>query len=222
MTAIAITMNAGNIIAIAIIVLTVTISVAISLGLDRLARWKLAKRFRSLERLLDAGTATTWPGPEISGRFHGRQVSGLRRTELIAFTGRGGVNGKTIFQLSCSTPLQFTAFTLPQWPVMAELLQLGSPRVYTGDPGVDWKYGFAAPDSERFRSWIAQPEKRKAMVSLMSMMPPCRRQRFRVKAGGMLELNMPEYLFFKMNPEKVRLLFEELDRFASTLEQARG
>jgi hypothetical protein len=33
---------------------------------------------------------------------------------------------------------------------------------------------------------------------------------------------MPEYLFFKMQPEKVRLLLEELDRFAGTLEQATG
>ena len=215
-------MNTGNIIAIAVVVCTVTISVTISFGLDRLARWKLARRFRSLEPLLDAGTATIWPGPEISGRFHGRQVSGLRRTELIGFTARGGMNGKTIFQLACSTPLQFTAFTLPQWPVMAELLRLGSPRVYTGDRGVDWNYGFAAPDPDRFRSWLTRPENKKAMVSLMSIMPPSKRQRFRVQVGGKLELNMPEYLFFKMNPEKVKLLFEELDSFAGKLEQATG
>jgi len=215
-------MNTSHFIAIGIVVGVVAISVAISLGVDALARWKLTKRFRALERLLDAGTAKTWRGPGISGRFRGRQISGSRHAELRGITMRGGVNSKTVFEFSCGTPLQFTAFTLPQWPTMAETLHLGSPRVHTGDPGIDGKYGFASPDPDRFRLWVMKPENSQAMASLMSMMPSSRRQRFRVRVEGKLELNMPEYLFLKMNPDRVRVLFEELDSFAGKLEQARG
>jgi hypothetical protein len=215
-------MDNGTIIAIAVIASTVTISVLISFGLDRLARSKVSARFHAIEGFLDAGTAQTSPGPEIKGSFHGRQFYGFRRLESKGFTARGGMNGKTIFQLSCSTPLQFTAFTFPLLPVMAELQHLGSPRVPTGDPVADRTYGFAAPDPGRFQAWATQPENKKAVLSLMSMLPPSRRRRFRVRIEGQLELNMPEYLFFKMQPEKVRLLLEELDRFAGTLEQATG
>ena len=41
-----------------------------------------------------------------------------------------------------------------------------------------------------------------------------------LKEDRKLEMNMPEYLDFRMKPEKVKRLFEELDRFARKLEQA--
>jgi hypothetical protein len=53
-------------------------------------------------------------------------------------------------------------------------------------------------------------------------MPPSRRQRFRLRAAGKLQLNMPEYLFFKMSPERIRHLLEGLDSVAGKLEQAQG
>ena len=52
-----------------------------------------------------------------------------------------------------------------------------------------------------------------------SSMPPSRRQRFRLRVEGRLQLNMPEYLFFKMSPERIRQLLEGLDSLACKLEQ---
>lgn len=54
-------MDTGTIISIACIAGVVTISVLISLGLDRFARWRLTRRFRAPERLLDSSRAMIWP-----------------------------------------------------------------------------------------------------------------------------------------------------------------
>ena len=214
-------MDTGTIIAIAVIGSIVAISVLITFGLERRARWRLTRHFHELARVLDAGTANLWPGPEMNGSFHGRQLHAYRRTETVGFTARGGTNGKTIFQFACSTPLELTMFTFPQWPLLAELLRLASPRVVTGDPNLDRNYGFATSDLERFGPWVSQPENAKAALSLMSLLPPSRRQRFRVRVAGRLELNMPEYLYFKMQPEEVKLVLEALANFAGKLEQAK-
>jgi hypothetical protein len=50
----------------------------------------------------------------------------------------------------------------------------------------------------------------------------CRRQRFRLRVEGRLQLNMPEYLFFKMPPDRIRHLLEGLDSVAGRLEQVGG
>jgi hypothetical protein len=72
----------------------------------------------------------------------------------------------------------------------------------------------STPDAERFLPFGD------TILSLMSMLRPSRRKRVRVRVEGKLEMNMPKYLDFRMKPEKVKRLFEELDRFARKLEQA--
>src|ERR1051326_4315101 len=139
-------MDTGTIIALSVVVVIIVISVGISMGLDRWARWRLAKRFRTVESLLDPGTATTLPGPELKGDFHGRQLYAFRRVETVGMTSRGGGNGKTIIDLACSTEVQFTAFTFPTMPALAELLRIGSPQIPSGDPALDRTMGFASPD----------------------------------------------------------------------------
>jgi hypothetical protein len=215
-------MDVPTIIGFSIIVGIIAITIGITMGLDRLRRRKLGQRFRLLEPLLDPGSAALGTGPEIKGSFHGRQLHGFRRTEYRGFTARAGVNGKAVFDLSCSTPLQFTAFTFPQWTAMAELLQVGSERVPSGFPNIDRMYGFASPDPDRFRAWVAQPENQKALLVVLSQFPPSRKQRFRVRVEGMVELTMPEYLYFRMQPAQVKLLFDGLDNFAVRLEQCAG
>ena len=188
-------------------------------ALERFRMWKLKKRFQVLSGLTDPG-ATIWPGPQLRGSLRGRELNGYRRNELIGFTARGGYYGKTILEFSCGSPLQFTAFTFPLWPAMAELLHLGSPRVPVGDPKVDMTFGFASPDPDPFRAWMAQPDNRTALLSFLSSLPPSRKQRFRVRVGGRLEINMPEYLFFKMKPDRLKQLLEGLNSLAGKLEQA--
>src|SRR5258708_1207840 len=97
-------MDTGTIIAFAVIAACIGISVGVSLTLDRWARWRVSKCFRALEPLLDPGTATTWPGPELKGSFRGRQLHAFRRIETIGFTARGGGNGKTIFEPQGTRP----------------------------------------------------------------------------------------------------------------------
>ena len=213
-------MDTANIIAIAVIVGVIVTSVAISLAIDRLARARAARAFRAMEPLLDSGSAAISPGPAIRGSFHGREIHAFYTTELRGITQRGGSNGKVIFQLACSTDQQFTAFTFPRWPAMAELLRLGSPRVASGDPELDRTCGFASPLAQRFQAWAAQPESKAAIRALMSAVPPSRTQRLRVRVEGKLEVNMPGYLFVRMKRAKVQALLEDLDRFAGRLEQA--
>ena len=209
----------AELIAIAVIGGFVAITILIVMALERFRIWKLKSHFQVLQGLIDPG-ATVWPGPQIRGSFRGRELNGYRRNELIGFTLRGGTNGKTIIELSCGSPLQFMAFTFPLWPAMAELLHLGSPRVPVGDFQVDRSFGFASPDPDLFHTWMAQPDNRTALLSLLSTLPPSRRQRFRVRVEGGLQINMPEYLFFKMKQEQMKKLVEGLDSLAGKLENA--
>jgi hypothetical protein len=174
-----------------------------------------------MQGVIDPGS-TIWPGPQIRGSFRGRELDGYRRNELIGFTQRSGTNGKTIVEFRCLSPLQFTAFTLPVLPLLAELLHLGSPRVALGDPQVDGSFGFASPDPERFLTWMGKPDNRAVLIQFLSTMPPSRRQRFRLCVEGRLRLNMPEYLFFKMSAERIRQLLEGLDSVACKLERVGG
>jgi hypothetical protein len=185
---------------------------------EHLRRRRLKRKFQLMQRLIDPGS-TVGSGPQIRGSFRGRELDGYRRNELIGFTQRSGTNGKTIVEFRCLSPLQFTAFTLPGLPPMAELLHLGSPRVTLGDGAVDGSFGFASPDPERFLKWMGKAENRAALIQFLSEMPPSRRQRFRLRVEGKLQLNMPEYLFFKMPPERIRKLLEGLDSVACKLEQ---
>jgi hypothetical protein len=199
----------------AIIGITVLI---VSLG-EHLRRRRLKMKFQLMQRLIDPGS-TIGSGPQIRGSFRGRELDGYRRSELISFTQRSGTNGKTIVEYRCLSPLQFTAFTLPVLPVLAELLHLGSPRVTLGDAQVDGNYGFASPDPERFLTWMGKADNRAVVIQFLSTMPPSRRQRFRLRVEGKLQLNMPEYLFFKMSSERIRQLLEGLDSVACQLERA--
>jgi hypothetical protein len=212
----------ANAMGIGLVVAVIAIAIAVMLVLESYRKGKLRRRFRAMGAVLDSGTVNQFDGPEIRGAFHGREVRGLRRTEMIGITPRGGYNGKTLFDVSCWTPFEFTSFTYPLWPMMAELLRVASPKVLTGDRELDRACGFATPDVGSLVPWAAKPENKKALLALMAHFPPCKRQRFRVRVmNGKVELNMPEYLFFKMSPEKVKALFEELDRFCARLEGAR-
>ena len=213
--------DTADLIAFAVIGGVIGITVLIVWARERVRILKLKRKFQVLQGLIDPG-ATIWPGPKIRGSFRGRELDGYRRNELIGFTLRGGTNGKTIVEFSCGSPLQFTAFTFPLWPAMAELLHLGSPRVPSGDLQVDRQFGFASPDPDRFRAWMANPDNRTTLLTFLSALPPSRRQRFRVRIEGRLQLNMPEYQFFKMTPDRIRQLLEGLDTVARKLERAGG
>lgn len=208
-------------IAIAAIAMIIGITILIvSLG-ERLRRRRLKGKFQLMQQLIDPGS-TVWSGPQIRGSFRGRELNGYRRNELIGITQRGGTNGKTIVEFRCASPLQFTAFTFPALPPLAELLHLGSPRVALGDAHVDGRFGFASPDPESFQRWIGKPENKEVLIQFLSTMPPSRRQRFRLRVEGKLQLNMPEYLFFKMSSDRIRQLLEGLDSVACRLEKVVG
>ena len=108
------------------------------------------------------------------------------------------------------------------FPLLAELLHLSSPRVALGDAQVDGNFGFASPDPDRFLAWMGNADNGTALIQFLSTMPPSRRQRFRLRVEGKLQLNMPEYLFFKMSPDRIRQLLEGLDSVAGRLEQVGG
>jgi hypothetical protein len=214
-------LDTEDLIALAVIAVIIGISLLIVSVGERLRRRRLKMKFLLMQRVIDPGS-TIWPGPQIRGSFRGRELDGYRRNELIGFTQRGGTNGKTIVEFRCLSPLQFTAFTFPVLPLLAELLHLGSPRVALGDAQVDRSFGFASPDPEGFRTWMGKADNRAVLIQFLSTMPPCRRQRFRLRVEGKLQLNMPEYLFFKMSPERIRHLLEGLDSVACKLEQVGG
>ena len=174
---------AKELIALAAIAAIIGVCVLFVSARERLRRQRLRMKFQLIQRLIDPGS-TLWSGPQIRGSFRGRELDGYRRNELIGFTQRSGTNGKTIVEFRCLSPLQFTAFTFPVLPFLAELLQLGAPR---------------KPDNRA--------------------VPPSRRQRFRLRVEGRLQLNMPEYLFLKMSPDRIRQLLEGLDSVACKLEQ---
>ena len=167
-------MDTSTALAIGLVAGVIAISVTISLTLDRLARWRFGRSLRALEGVLDQATAKAGSLPEIRGRIGRRQFTGSRHTELRGITMRSGYNGKAVFQMSCSSALEFTVFTLPQWPFMAELLRLNSPRVSTGDPAIDRSYGFATYDASGFRDWLAKPGSKEALLAVMSWMPSSR------------------------------------------------
>src|SRR5690242_13174730 len=145
--------DTGDIIALSAIAVIISSSLLIVSAREHLRRRRLKTKFQTMQRLIDPGS-TIWPGPQIRGSFRGREFDGYRRNELIGFTQRGGTNGKTIVEFRCLSPLQFTAFTFPVLPPLAELLHLGSPRVALGDAQVDRSFGFASPDPEGFRTWM--------------------------------------------------------------------
>jgi len=214
-------LDTGDLIALAAVAVTIGISLLIVSAGGRLRRRRLKMKFQLMQRLIDPGS-TIWPGPQIRGSFRVRELDGYRRNELIGFTQRSGTNGKTIVEFRCLSRLQFTAFTFPVLPPLAELLHLGSPRVAVGDAQVDGSFGFASPDPERFRTWMGKPDNRAVLIQFLSTMPPSRRQRFRLRVEGKLQLNMPEYLFFKMSPERIRQLLEGMDSVAGRLERVGG
>jgi len=211
----------GDLIALAIVGVVIGITVLIVMARERFRIWKLKRKFQAMQALIDPGSAI-WPGPQIRGSFRGRELDGYRRNELIGFTLRSGTYGKTIVEFRCVSALHFTAFTLPLWPAMAELLHLGSPRVATGDLKVDKDFGFASPDPDRLRSWMENADNRTALLAFLSTLPASRQQRFRVRVEGKLQLNMPEYQFFKMSPDRIRQLLEGLEMMAGKLEQVGG
>jgi len=182
---------AKELIALAAIAAIIGICVVFVSARERLRRERLRMKFQLMQRLIDPGS-TLWSGPQIRGSFRGRELDGYRRNELIGFTQRSGTNGKTIVEFRCLSPLQFTAFTFPVLPFLAELLQLGAPR---------------------------KPDNRAVLIQFLSTMPPSRRQPFRLRVEGRLQLNMPEYLFLKMSPDRIRQLLEGLDSVACKLEQ---
>ena len=174
-----------------------------------------------MQRLMDPGSAI-WAGPEIHGSLRGRELDGYRRNELIGFTQRSGTNGKTIVEFRCLSQLRFTAFTFPVLPPLAELLRLNSPRIALDDAEVDGSFGFASPDPEGFLTWMGNADNRAVLIRFLSTMPTSRRQRFRLRVEGKLQLNMPEYLFFKMSADRIGKLLEGLDSVARQLEQVGG
>jgi hypothetical protein len=210
-----------DLIALAAIAAIIGVSVLFVSARERWRRRRLKVKFQLMQRLIDPGS-TIWPGPQIRGSFRSRELDGYRRNELIGLTQRSGTNGKTIVEFRCLSPVQFTAFTFPALPPLAELLHLSSPRVALGDAQLDGSFGFASSDPERFLTWMGKPDNRAVLIQFLSTMPPSRRQRFRLRVEGKLQLNMPEYLFFKMSPERIRQLLDGLDLVAGKLEQVGG
>jgi hypothetical protein len=189
-------------------------------GLVYLNRSRFSAKIQSLEPLLDIDSVRLWPGPLLKGSFHGRDAQIYRRLEYPGGTRYINGNGMVFFDLRCSSPLEFTIAKIPTLGIFASFLRSIYPPISCGDHDLDKVFGFIAPYPNLFKPWVTQPVNKKAILSIMSMMPVSPTHVFRIKAGaGLLSLVVPQYLFHKMELETLRSALEKLDDLAMMLEQ---